>query len=1495
MAGFLMGLAKGATPRAATGGRTIRPFAEQAELDRLKEKEVRETKRTLDPSGPAQAEITGKYNLAGTKVTASATMHGADQVLRGIKHKTKADQKLKETADQTELAKWNAIRRNKRADNYWNVYKKRASDNHTFFNSHHETLPTFDEVQAVMSAGDIHPAYHMFKTKGWFLRKSTSQEIEDGSSHYSGFAIGSGPNGGFAVETRREKFDNATSQFKDDLTYVEIISAGVNTPQSLKAGLVFNSDKTLDRENSEPSSIAIYDRVSNFIIPAFQEYRGPEFNKKAVERYMANNDNKTNALKGLVKRKTPKQIAVDTKEITSPDEGFVEKGKKAGMGPVERILKHTKQFAAGPGSTRYKKAIESIDKDDTLYMSVLNRAMLVFENPAKFNRYEGAVNFVQETDPFAKQLKHKDGRVIGKVGRHIVGYAKTHKANSTDAYLNNITEVIKPTSREYDMIVTTALGEAEGLASQDIENIDHVLEVIRNRLYHPDFAKQREPKIQKKDIKKKGFAAPAPVVEKNTDKVPTLVTYARRLEKLGTKKDQVKNMKSMIKSVAEPLSSTNNTEVILEAFKSFPDYDYVYINNKKYPNNESKANRLIKDYNTRVKAKEDQKISSTITINKSRAKFTHMLSSDKEEFVTLVDPEGGGGEESSIDGIDLPKVATKAGAYGQLISLKNLSIRPKLGETKMEELANPSDKALARLGRWESWLQTIKLMNLKKATENKILEAFLIKEGANILRDLQQLTKVEGITKGSFVLIEPKNLPQISSLQFPKRLSPNELTGEQIITRNSNKTNSYVKFYSKGGLKGKEGGDYAYVKKVVGDDKGNEITLVYPVLNRTQDDIDNNGIFKVPELLIPNRQGRLVEMSSGKISLRDNKYIRMLTPKSNYFLKNDKEREIKVNTLLQPIKKAILKYSVSGSSKDAKDMVNAALDSLGKPESELRQALGEHYGDFKKGDLVKAIAYVSNRKFHMEFVLVQDQQRGVGGATLDVLETNPQYGLKDPNLIGTDLSYKDARMVKKSSDIVIRYMKGLLNTFLGLGAYRVTPGQVIERMSAENAPASAIEAVKNLVMNLKKNPDKAEELIKEAFDNADDRARMTTLLGEVGSTRVGGMFNWVDAIISKVKQGSALAADLVGYETNIVDSAKKAFTLGYKGTNAEAFHSMHQGKFAELEKRKAVATKFYNDSFKLTGDEKDSQGRTRTERILNARRNLYAIALTYHFAGLVQGGSGGRAISNEDFQNLYEALFGSDGPVQYSNIKRALSIAQNALYKADIIIGMKDRKGQADYVLNSVNPVLDAITDREEREALRLQSSWTTKSNNPTIIQGNTERLGTFSQKYKGKPTNKAIDQQLSLNSVFDNTGLDIMTPFQFSSKANDLGINIRNIEENITAFQFYRILDSVSEGASADFDSVLQNYLKDMDHIRFEAPKELKEGMEAVGRTMDEIFKRAADPKNTFQEQYQKIKGSFLTSYVREYVARIMTNSAFPKLDEPVFNAEEVTQAGAE
>ena len=85
------------------------------------------------------------------------------------------------------------------------------------------------------------------------------------------------------------------------------------------------------------------------------------------------------------------------------------------------------------------------------------------------------------------------------------------------------------------------------------------------------------------------------------------------------------------------------------------------------------------------------------------------------------------------------------------------------------------------------------------------------------------------------------------------------------------------------------------------------------------------------------------------------------------------------------------------------------------------------------------------------------------------------------------------------------------------------------------------------------------------------------------------------------------------------------------------------------------------------------------------------------------------------------------------------------------------------------------------------------------------------------------------------------------------------------------------------------------MDHIRFEAPKELKEGMEAVGRTMDEIFKRAADPKNTFQEQYQKIKGSFLTSYVREYVARIMTNSAFPKLDEPVFNAEEVTQAGAE
>ena len=48
---------------------------------------------------------------------------------------------------------------------------------------------------------------------------------------------------------------------------------------------------------------------------------------------------------------------------------------------------------------------------------------------------------------------------------------------------------------------------------------------------------------------------------------------------------------------------------------------------------------------------------------------------------------------------------------------------------------------------------------------------------------------------------------------------------------------------------------------------------------------------------------------------------------------------------------------------------------------------------------------------------------------------------------------------------------------------------------------------------------------------------------------------------------------------------------------------------------------------------------------LAARRDMLKVAMTYTFAGMLQGESGGRSISNEDFQIIYDSLWSSRGGI----------------------------------------------------------------------------------------------------------------------------------------------------------------------------------------------------------------------------------------------------------
>mgnify|MGYP003132154767 FL=1 len=77
--------------------------------------------------------------------------------------------------------------------------------------------------------------------------------------------------------------------------------------------------------------------------------------------------------------------------------------------------------------------------------------------------------------------------------------------------------------------------------------------------------------------------------------------------------------------------------------------------------------------------------------------------------------------------------------------------------------------------------------------------------------------------------------------------------------------------------------------------------------------------------------------------------------------------------------------------------------------------------------------------------------------------------------------------------------------------------------------------------------------------------------------------------------------------------------------------------------------------------------------VLTAKRTFNAIALTYQFAGMLQGGSGGRAISNEDFENLYKALWAGGGFLQASNIEHALGVISDVRQRFKILKSVSHR------------------------------------------------------------------------------------------------------------------------------------------------------------------------------------------------------------------------------
>ena len=98
---------------------------------------------------------------------------------------------------------------------------------------------------------------------------------------------------------------------------------------------------------------------------------------------------------------------------------------------------------------------------------------------------------------------------------------------------------------------------------------------------------------------------------------------------------------------------------------------------------------------------------------------------------------------------------------------------------------------------------------------------------------------------------------------------------------------------------------------------------------------------------------------------------------------------------------------------------------------------------------------------------------------------------------------------------------------------------------------------------------------------------------------------------------------------------------------------------------------------------------------ITAMRQFYAIQLTYQYAGMVQGGSGGRAISNEDFQNLYRALWGGSGELAKPRIDAARAIVNKVYTRAKILIAnTSNTDNHIVYMAGKTSEITNALFDK---------------------------------------------------------------------------------------------------------------------------------------------------------------------------------------------------------
>jgi hypothetical protein len=1466
-------------------------------------------------TGPVKVAEIGKASALEVQQETSAGLLNVEKeksvgILAKEQEISRRDVKLKGIPDATVLAtnKYNTdqqtitadkLRKTARSDTFLASYRARVSKNKKLYGPRYETKPTFHEWKAMKDAPDSN-GYFYLDNKGWLGRQALKGE--ESKANEWGWIIGKGgENGGFALKTRITERANAVASYRDDVAIM----------QSYKTASLRGSTEAQRREASEKYGILLtkaadgsyqlaenaprpvrksLERANSYILP-----NGTNI-EKIIDLYAKDFSNKENYSLNRGTLLSPKEIVNKEAFIPRKTTKEPQRIKTDVSGPAVSIIMAEPggivQFDGRPGSKQYKEVEANLAKgiDVDLYNKFKERAIRIYSD-LSINRYNGAVNFRGEK---VKALKGLKGLVrTGKVKNHVVGFEQQITIKDA-SYLEGKTPNI-PQGKALDIIVKTAMAEGRNLGRENIDNIDHIFEVIRNREFHPDFKNQRKPRATITELAPKTAKTVSAISEEA--RIPaeerTLDTIKNIAFTQETLAEQVKVFETRFKEKSAEITvgsvKTNPRGIVEAAIQDggygdvlgLSDYKHELAEYKKDAN--SKPTLLANALRLKLKSYVDKARSEKIAGEKLAAVNKRNLKDQLEPVI--ID-----GSPTDSNGNMIPPLQSKEGAR---ITLKGLIERAGGTATSLDA----AHQAVADLGRFESWIIKIKAMSAYNTNQKKRLIAGFVKSyDGQIGQAISNLSNYKSFSEGTHANIRPENFPNLTGLA--KDIGTQVLHGA-VIDFGLKYQNAMItafqanKKFFESPQKSRTGKIIFMKGEMQSSDGKSTIDFYTPVNVMSQADLDKKGRFAGGERLYPNKKGDMTTENIGEFSSEASPNIRLFSKDYNFEHKNNPEREARIRGILAPIKKEMDKIISAGGGeiKDYNKLVDLVMGS---------KELKKEFPSLTASDLISSMVNAGYHKY-MDTAVLAEGNVNAAGIKYDTQGTKPGMEIRKPSEIANDLNYKDAQKVEQSGTIVMSYLHALDATYL-------QGGMNSGKLSA--FPEEHQQMVFDIMQKFRQDPQEYEKMLTEAFPDKTERENIKRIFKEQGALRQSGVGTFMDKLMVFGQTTVKYAETILSGESNYLRDFLKnnVFGAGVRDIDSKAPLFLTKGrrdKLTALEDQRTVIT----DKLRNTLDNKDSTSKMKIDAILTARRNFYAIALTYHFAGMVQGGSGGRAISNEDFENLYKALWGSGGELQVHNVQRAMAIARNALQRARIIKSLASRPGGADFVLNYAKPLIEALRLRQERSALPFQAKVATRSSNPSIFNAQATIYRRFLQhdpsstNLKGLvPHGDAIAANKRLDGTIDAMFETVDTAV-FNRQINELNAGtVRTYPpskkdpyrettfENITAKQFYRLLDNIGRGQKGEktvsqmFDETLERFLNassNKDLFVYNSSgnysvQGIPPHLRANGKDMAYVFHMAKE-RGPVGGHFAKIKGHFITNLLRTFSER----KANPKVED--------------